>query len=97
MDTVSEVGNLLIWEAAFNTAIYKSRIKVKWFFSEFKMLWAFDDCKNLSKVLQIPVGFIFQAAIILIDFRIFGESNEISKYFESGTPNLEQYISFCHG
>lgn len=60
--------NLMIWEAAFSTAMSKSRITVEWLFKEVMMLWAFVECMSHLKVLQMSAGLNLQADTILSDF-----------------------------
>lgn len=85
-------GHMTAWESAFNKAMSKVRITVEWYFKEVKSLWSFVDCKRRLRVLQMPVGMMYQAAVLLTNFRNCLEPNEISQYFNCRPPNLQEYV-----
>lgn len=67
-------GNPTEWQTAFNAKISKVKITTKWFLADIKKCGTFVDCKRRICILHVPVGSLFLAAVLFINFRIVTRS-----------------------
>lgn len=86
-------ANLSAVQKAFNKAMSAVRISVEWYFKCVKQLWSFVDSKRKLRVRQMPVGLVYQAAVLLTNLHNCIQPNEISQYFACVPPSLEAYIN----
>lgn len=85
-------SNLSPDQAAFNKAMSAARITVEWMFKEVKTFWTMVDFPRKMRVLQIPVGTLYKAAILLCNIRNCFYRNQTSLYFGCKPPTLEEYL-----
>lgn len=65
---------------------------VEWYFKCVKELGSFADSKNKLLEREMPVGLVYEAAVLLKNQNCV-QPNEISQYFECAPPSLEEYIN----
>lgn len=86
-------GKMESRQTVHNTAIPKIRINIEWNFKEVKQLCALVDCMGRLRLLKMPVRLLYQAEILLVNFRNCAGLDQISQYFEYRSPTLEKYIA----
>lgn len=86
-------ANLSDVQKAFNKGMSALRITVEWYFKCVQQLWVFVDRKKKLRVQEMPVGLVYQAAVLLTNVHNCVQPNYISQYFECAPPSLEEYIN----
>ena len=77
----------------FNRKMSKVRIGVEWGFGEVASLFAFCAYPEDLKLDKQPLGTYWRVATLLFNCHSCLYGNQGSKYFNVGTPNLEDYLS----
>lgn len=85
-------SNLTAGQRAINKAISSVRITVEWVFEELKQYFNPIDNKRKMKVMQAPVGTLYNLAIHLTNIRTYLYRNPTSSYFACAPPSLDEYI-----
>ena len=81
-------------QRAFNRAMSGARITVEWMFKELKKFWTAVDFPRKMRVLQLPVGTLYLAAILLCNVRNCFYRNQTSIYFRCNPPTLEAFLTW---
>lgn len=75
-------------QTAFNASMSSVRFTMEVFIKESKTCWSFVDCILCLRVLQMPVGLIYHAAVLHTNFRNRIKPNQTSQYFNCRTPTV---------
>ena len=79
---------------AFNVIMSRKRITVEWGYSRVVALWKHLDFKNNQKVFKSPIGAQYIVAVLLTNVvTCLDRGNEISDYFGTAPPTLEQFLA----
>lgn len=84
-------SNLTASQTAFNKAMSSVRVTVS-VFKEIKIYWPVMDFKRKLRVLEVPIGSMYLAAMGLINFRSCIYPNTVSQYLACQPPTLNAYL-----
>lgn len=79
-------------QTAFNQAMSAARITVEWMFKEAKTFWTTVDFPRKMRVMQLPVGSLYLASLLLCNLRTCIYKNQTSLYFRCPPPTLNDYL-----
>lgn len=94
MDVPFQGGALNADMRAFNKAMSEGRITIEWMFKEVKTFWTAVDFPRKLRVLQLPVGTMYLAGMLLCNMRNCFYANQTSQYFNCKPPTLEEYLNW---
>jgi nuclease HARBI1 len=79
-------------QAAFNKAMSKSRVTVKWIFKDIKKYWTHAAFPRKLALSRKPVGVLYGTSIILWNLRCCLYGSPTSRFFSCPPPTLANYI-----
>ena len=69
------------------------RVSVEWSYKDLKQLWSLNDYARALKVLQAPIGLIYKASALLLNFKTCLEAGgQVQSFFKCASPTLTQYL-----
>ena len=92
MDVPFQGSSLTTEKSAFNKSMSSARISVEWMFKEVKLYWSHVDFKRQMRVGQSPVGLLYNACMLLTNFRNCLYPNATSQYFRCAPPDIDSYV-----
>ena len=78
----------------YNTRMSAVRVSVEWSYKDLKQLWSQNDYTRALKVRQAPIGLIYKASALLLNFKTCLEAGgQVQSFFKCAPPTLTQYLN----
>lgn len=88
------IGNLTALQELQNAQMSSIRVSVEHNYKDLKQLWVSQDFARNLKVRQAPIGLLYKASALLLNFRTCAYScGQTSARFNVVPPSLEEYLS----